>query len=429
MHGSERPHPFQGHSPRWTPIQPDGRPPGPARRKRGFARQVPPPFSLNALPLMAFAIGLTGAALFLPAVPLWCAGLPLLMAIMAQSFTNRFVLCFAFFFWPALTATLGLTTLGHPAPLVSAGTALAVLILPLLMAWLGVVPVGIALLALPTFPASPLPVLADALPGPVPVSGLGLLLVMLMIIEHIPLPFTRGFFTLLFCAGLGLSHFFAWIYADRVEADLPQTAWAEHPVPVSITERAGWIRLRDSLPQGSEAILGENLFAEGDIEALDFWRQAARDRTLTLRVGIHANNGRGMLLRLSPETAAIRPAPVAAARYGIPGITGTWGRMPSLEPGPDPDDDAGVDWLFCYEALLPWAWVPILVSGGHFDKSTARPVVVLANDRLTGPLPFHVTRRKVARAMAGLAGRRVYFAETGRTILLRNTEGGRHELE
>jgi len=375
------------------------------------------------LPLLALALALTGGALFLPGVPLWCAGLPLVMAIGAQSFTTRFVLALSFFFWPALAATLGLTALGHPALPVSLGTALAALVLPFLMAWLGIVPVSLALLALPIFPASPLPALADALPGPVSLTGLGLLLVGLLIVERINLPLTRLFLLLLFCGGLGAGHLFAAIYADRIETPQYRLTWIEHPIPPAITERAGWIRLRDSLPGSSEAILGENIFTADDPDARAFWRQAAKDRDLTLWIGVQAQDGRATLLRLVPETTSIDPEPVAAARYGIPGITGTWGQMPPRRSGPTETGriDAGADWLFCYEALLPQAWAPLLIAHRHPDQVNPRPIVVLASDRWLDPLPFHVTRRKVARAMAHVAGREVYFAETGRTILLRNT--------
>ena len=415
---------------RLTPTGRGSKPPKTPRHRQDFAR-VPPPIAPGMLPLTAIALAVTGGAFFLPAVPLWCAGLPLLAAITAWRFTTRFVLALCFFFWPALVATLGLTALGHPALTVSLATTLAVLILPLLMAWLGIVPVSLALLALPTFPANPVPVLADALPGPISLTGLGLILAGLLVVERITPPLTRIFLTVLFCAGLGLGHLFAAIYADRSATHSSpkgaQATWIEHPVPSSITERAAWIRIRDSLPDGTEAILGENLFAQGDLEALAFWRQAARDRNLTLWVGIQAQNGRGTLLRLSPEMTSINPEPVAAARYGIPGITGTWGQMPPLDgkPGETEDIDTAVDWLFCYEALLPRAWIPLLNSG----QSRNRPVVVLANDRWLGSLPFHVTRRKVARAMAGMAGRPVHFAETGRTILLRTPEGDTDELE
>lgn len=420
MRGLERATPLRWYSLRWSPM--GGRDPEPDLHRHRDRTGVPAPFSLGTLPLMALALVLTGAAFFLLAVPLWCAGLPLMLAMVSPHFTSRFVLALAFFFWPALIATHGLTELGHPALPVSLGTALAVLVLPLLMAWLGVVPVSLALLALPVFPASPLFALIDALPVPVSLTGLGLLLLVLMAVESPAAPLTRVFLALLFCAGLGAGHVFADLSAGRTDTRPAQDAWVAHRVPPAITERAGWIRLRDSLPEGAEAILGENLFDQDDAHALAFWRQAAQDRALTLWTGVRAQDGRGTLLRIGPDTTSPGPEPVAAARYGIPGLTGTWGQMPPLENGPDETEriDAGIDWLFCYEALLPWAWVPLLAAGEHSGPPDARAIVVLASDRWLAPLPFHITRRKAARALARMSGREVYFAETGRTVLLRN---------
>lgn len=384
--------------------------------------------------MMALALMLTGAAFFLPSIPLWCAGLPLLLAIMARAFTTRFVLALSFFFWPALTATLGLTALGYPTLPVSFGTALAVLVLPLLMAWLGIVPVSLALLLLPTFPANPLLVLIDALPGSPSLITLILPLLWLLIVEALNPPFLRAFLTLLFCAGLGAGHLGAAFSSDQTETRPAPAIWVEQPVPVAITERGSWVRLRDSLAPGSEAILGENLFTEDDVEALAFWRKAARDRNLTLWIGVKARDGRGMLLHLAPDTVSIDPEPAAAARYGIPGITGTWRQMDPRPTAPGdgadtttataaPQKHTNPDWLFCYEALLPHAWMPLRRANQQAAPQTPRPIVVLASDRWLTPLPFHVTRRKVARAMADMAGREVYFAETGRTILLRSTQG------
>ena len=354
----------------------------------------------------AFAalIAIAGPALAVPAffhgaVPFWIAGLPLLAGILAGTPLARGAAMAGWLAVPAAISAIGLTGIGHPVELVWPAAALAVLALAGLAAITGLGIATVVVTLVPFFPASPLLVLADALPG-AGIPGLAVAALVIAVIES--LRRGRGLLLVALVALLG-----AWkSYAPPP----PASTWAGFPEPPGVTERGRWIAIRDFLPVGAAAVLGEAVFRAEDSSALDFWCRAAEERDLTLFIGVTETwNGtdRGAVWRLDRESCAPGASPVVAAQawLGIPGVTG--------DVGPMPWDGAVPGFLVCLEAFLPWSWVRLATGGPLAD------VVVISNDGAFGRLPVPVLRRKAAGAMAALVGVGIAHAETGRTLLLR----------
>ena len=333
---------------------------------------------------------------------------------------------------------------------------------------------GVAILAvivtlIAVFPASPVLVLADAVPG-TGLIGAIVVLVCLTIVEFMPGKragdvLHRAGAIVMIAVGVVVWNLAMVTHRDTSisgsgPAAAANTTWQEMDEPRAVTEHGRWIALRDMLPEGGEAIFGENFFRADDHDAIAFWCEAARQQNLTLWVGVRVDEGsirRGAIMRFDPQTCALpeaAPEIVHVAQWGIPSITGTWGRMEPLaghsdgqaddmtasdgdaSGGPDGDGPAST-WLICYEAFLVRSWMQTPGQAGQAPDN--RPIIVLSNDgafsggfpAAIGALPISRLRRKVTRAMAGLTGRTVLHAETGRTILVkggssRRVNGGVH---
>ena len=377
---------------------------------------------------------ITFAAFFLPAVPFALALLPLAAGIWSGERPARFMTMAYFMVWPFLLAAWGLYGLNIGTPeLVLASVTALVIILGLLAAQIGVVPTTVFVSLIPVFPASPILPLAALLPG-FGLPGLFGVITGLAVIEATHNYRRRRFLLILLATGLVLWSMGHALIRGPLTAE-KHPGWTELAVPATITRRARWIAVRDMLPDHSTAILGENVFTWDDTEARAFWCRAATSRNLTLFTGVSESYGtaaRGAVWRLDAESCSSIPNTTPAvhrARFGIPGLTGTWGPM---ETATGTRADPGFDWLICLEAFLPWAWTGILTDPTPAHEET-HPVFVLSNDTSFRPLPalgtppVHSPRRKVGAAMAGLAGRSVQFAETGRTILLKDPEGDLRE--
>ena len=378
--------------------------------------------------------GITFAAIFFPVVPFALVLLPLAAGIWSGARTARFRTMGYFMVWPSLLATWGLYGLNIGTPgLLLAGATAFVIALGLLAAQIGIVPTTLLVTLIPVFPASPILPLAALLPG-FSLPGLFGVITGLAVIEAMRHHRRRQYILLLLTTGLVLWTMGHALIRGHLAVD-KHPGWTELSVPDTITKRARWIAVRDLLPDGSTAILGENLFAREDTEARAFWCRAATDRNLTLYPGVgepHGSATRSAVWRLDARTCSLIPdgAPaVHRATFGIPDLTGSWGPMGS---GTGRLAEPGFNWLICVEAFLPWAWAGVLTDTGAPDAAT-RPVFVLSNDTSFRPLPVLGTppiqslRRKAGTAMAGLAGRPVLFAETDRTLLLQDPEGDRHE--
>ena len=373
------------------------------------------------------ALLVTRAGFFHPAAPLWFAGLPLLAGILRATPYARAGAMAAFMIWPAILCAAGLHNIGLPPLLIWPAAALAVAALAALAGYIGVVALALVLTLIPVFPAAPLLVLAELLPGfglgAAAATGLGLLVAGLFCAEF--LSRRRSTVVLLLVAGV-----IAWGQL-RAQPAAPETAWFSQAAPRTVTERAHWIALRDSLPVGAQAILGENLFAAQNDEAAAFWCDAARTRNLTLWIGVRGEGRRGQVWRFDRDVCAQPtggPARIHAARYGIPGVTGssagmnrTVGKRPDAGAALTGANEAQVIWLICYEAFLPWAWLPALRNAPK-----GYPIVVLANDSAFTTGAVAILRHKLGYALARLTNRPVLEATTGKTFLVRRNPGDSH---
>ncbi|WP_170565637.1 hypothetical protein [Ruegeria atlantica] len=393
------------------------------------------------LQLLFFPIGagITYAAFFLPAVPFALALLPLVAGLWSGARAARFTTMTSFMIWPVFLSAWGLYGLDVRAPeLVWSLAAAFVILFGLLAGQIGILPTTLLLTLIPVFPASPLLPLATLLPG-LGLPGLFGTLTGLALIEATRKVQWRRNLLMVLIACLG-----AWATGHALirenPAQHPRSDWREIPAPVAVTERGRWLAIREQMPDSATVVLGENVFAAKDSEARAFWCHAATSRNLILYLGVAEPYGdvtRGAVWRLDTKTCAKPPIALTEpvihhAALGIPHLTGTWGPMrstPTLPQGSGED----TDWLICLEAFLPWAWGAVLTDT-ESRRRTPRPVIVLSNDTAFRPLPdlpplpppgtppVHELRRKAAIAMAGLAGRNVLFAETGRTILMRSPE-------
>ncbi len=202
------------------------------------------------------------AAFFLPPVPFALALLPLLVAAWGDRASLRAAAMAGFMLWPAIASATGLVGVGMGPGVVWAGAAGIVVALSLLAAWFGIFPVTLTLLAIPFFPASPLLPLAALLPG----AGLvGLIVTALALTAAEAVRYRKALLS-----GI-LAALAAWNILTGVAPAEATPPWRELPEPVTITERARWIALRDSLPAGGVAILGENIFRAEDADARAFW--------------------------------------------------------------------------------------------------------------------------------------------------------------
>ncbi len=369
---------------------------------------------------------LAAPAFFIEAVPFWLAGLPLLAGIWVRTPRVRIAAMAGWLAVPTVVSAIGLTGIGHAPELVWLGAAAAVLALAALAGVIGISLATFALTLVPWFPASPLVALADVLPG-YGLAALGIVALSLAWVEM--LPRFRGRFLLAVLAALVAVNAIEWRPGRQ-----PASRWAEVPEPAAATETGRRLAIREILPEGGAAVLGEAVFREDDRAARDAWCRMAVERDVTLFVGVTetlAGTDRGAVWRLDRETCAPGAVTAIATRawLGIPGVTGGLLPMPGTDVGVDlvPGKDGqwqrvpaygssgtgSPEFLVCLEAFLPWAWARLASEG------RARDVVIVSNDGAFGALPVHVLRRKAAGAMASLTKRGVAHAETGRTVLVR----------
>ena len=346
------------------------------------------------------------AGMFHSALPLWLAGTPLLAAIAAGTPSARAAGMAAFLLGPALAVAWGLRNLGIPDAIVWPGAAAVVISVSASAAAIGAVPTSVALSLVPFNPASPLLPLAAALPGS-GLAGPGTAIALLAVAERrgtIP----RRVITL---GSIVAAALWNTTIPPPPEA---RSGWREVAEPPTLTPLGRILALRRLVPPGGGVILGENSIDAGDKAALSLLCDTATERNATIHLGVRAPDGHGLVWRINPQGCAretgSRHTPVHAAHIGIPGLTG--GMLPTPSPYP-PDPAAPGHWMVCLEGFLPWSWLPLLA------RPVAEPVIVIANDRATAPLPVPALRRKATRAMARLAGLETPHADTGHNILVR----------
>ena len=366
----------------------------------------------GTLALFLAGLPLVTVAFLVPTVPFWSAILPLAAGIAIGTPRARGAAMAAYFLPAALICAWGFIGIGMPPAVVWQAAILIVAVLAGTASLIGITAATILMTAIPVFPASPILPFADALPA-FGLPGLAAALGFTAVAEY-----RRGWLTASGVIGLAIMGSLSLLSAQSSNRFFLQDApvWVEKRAPVALTEWTRWIALRDSLEPGAVAVLGENVFEAGNVLALRFWCRAAETRNLTLYIGVAEPFGRatrGAVWRIDQDTCQDRTRSLAVyrAQYGIPEVTGTWGRMPAFHD----DGAAPGDVLICLEAFLPWSWVPLLWR----EATPSKPVVVLSNDTAFGSIPVHVLRRKSAQAMADLVSRPMHHAETGQTMLVK----------
>ena len=355
-----------------------------------------------AVPATAFTACLcvTAGGMLATHLPLWTAGLPLLMAIGIGTRSARAVSFGAWVAVPAAICARGLVGLGFPPELVVPAAMAVTVILAWTAALAGVGLASLAVTLIPPFPASPVIPLADMLPalGPAALAGAA---AALFVIEVIGSRVLRWGGVLALALALG-------IWKATAPFPPPPEGWVSMSVPTAVTERGRWIAIRNALRPGTTAALGEAVISADDPAAVSFWCRAVTDRDLTLYIGVtesYLRSDRGAVRRFDRSSCADgrTPGPVARAWIGIPGLTGGWTPM----PGAFPSSGDAPHFLICLEAFLPWAWFRT-----HTDPAAA-PIIVISNDGAFGDLPVPSLRRKATAAMAGMLGIPALHAETG----------------
>lgn len=375
---------------------------------------------IHAPALFLFAVVTWVPVIIHPDTPLWIPGASLVAAIVIGTRRARQWAAAGYLSGPVLVCVWGFIGIGWMAAPVMLAAGLMLILGGIMAGRVGVTGLVIALTLIPFFPASPLLLLADSLPG-ARLFGLVGALALFALLE-LARYFGYG------PAAAGLSVALVGIYAlihlapmDRA-AQTGVAGWREMAEPITVTERVRWIQIRDTLPHGSTAVLGETVFEAEDRGAIAFWCQAARNHDLTLFIGVsepYQDTRRGAVWRFDPEACrgSGDPVPVYRAVIGIPTVTGTWGLMRRAVSPPetgDPPFDGRI--MICLEAFLSWMWLPHLL-----DRSSSDALfVVLSNDTAFHPLPVWHLRRKSADAMAGLIGAEIVHAETTRRLLLQH---------
>jgi len=429
-------------------VQPRGRP---TRIARGLTVAVP----------AVCGATLAYAGFFLDGAPLWLALAPLAWGLVIGTRIVRGAAMAAAMLWPVTLSGIGLTGAGVAPWLVWPGATAVLVGLSGLAAIAGIGGATVSLLAVPVFPASPLLALADALGGVAHPLALGAAVLATCaclelgprFLRAVARPSVRAAVLGIVLVPLALS-MPASSGAANLAGPEPEAEWRERAVPRAFSEHGSRLLLRAQLPRGGTVVLGENVFEAEDAGARAFWCAAVIDRDVTLFAGVSEPYGtvrRGAIWRLDRDGCAngAHPTPVHRARFGIPGLTGTWGPMASdVENGPRVAGEPGTEhWLICLEAFLPRAWLrgvpdrgavhrPSWLSGpanmGVADN--VAPVLVLSNDGAFGRHADAASRlrRKIAGAMAGVMARGpdgrprpVLHAETGRTVLILTAGEGR----
>ena len=373
------------------------------------------------LPGFGVSFLLTGLGFLVEGIPLVLAYLPFALAlVLAPALTHPrlavMVLMAGHFLWPALIAGWGLIQLGTPPLVMMAVGTGAVMLVSAGVAWLGMGLSALLLAALPFFPANPLLITGSILPG-AGVWGLVALPVLVTVIEIQRSIWMRAvlLITLLILPGL----VFPWDDLEEItRPDIPHFEEIDISGDVALTERRHWALIVEHVEDGDHLILGENIFAHDDHAAIFWWCRTVRGRNITAMIGVLGQTGLGEVWLFDAETCP-EPVPIYRTRLGIPVVNGGWWPQEAdFNLVPDTNSPASEPhWLICFEAFSLWRWVDLGLGNARQDE--AQPVVILANDHWTAPIPTALLRRKVSRQFAALFGMEVFHADRGKTVLER----------
>lgn len=376
---------------------------------------------IHAPALFLFALVTWVPVIFYPDVPLWIPGASLIAAIVLGTRNARQGAAAGYLFGPVLVCAWGLIGIGWMAVPVMLGAGLLLILGGIMAGRVGITGFVIGLTLIPFFPASPLLLLGGSLPG----AGLFGLVGVLALFALLELARYCGHVPNTAASLMALIGIYTLVHLTNTDQSVQTggVGWSAVAEPITATKWGRWILIRDALPQGATAVLGESVFDAEDRSAAAFWCRAARDKDLILFLGVsepYRDTRRGAVWRFDPKVCNGfgSPRPIYRAVMGIPTVTGTWSRMePAVSPPDTSDDPFDGRIMICLEAFLPWIWLPHLLDRSSHDA----PFVVLSNDTAFHPLPVWHLRHKSARAMAGLIGAEVVHAETTRGFLLKDT--------
>ena len=241
----------------------------------------------------------------------------------------------------------------------------------------GISVVALAATLVPFFPASPLIVLADAMPR-LGLAGLGIAALCFAAVETLP----RGR-TLLLLALAGV------LAAWKVQSPPPgPSAWTAIPEPSGVTEHGRWRAVREVLPEGGDGDSRRGRVSgrgHGSARFLVPDRRSEGPDTLCRRHGNLEPGGQGRRLAAWPgDLRARRPARRRCS--GLAWHSAAHGRLAADAGRGDRQGRAG---LSCLPGGLPaLAWARVWTSG------TTGGVVVVSNDGAFGTVPVDVMRRR-----------------------------------
>ncbi len=338
---------------------------------------------------------------------------PLLWAIVAQDSALRAVSATAFFVPLFGITALCLIELGQPAPLSLLLALIGCAICLAASHFIGIGATSLALLAIPFFPLNPLSAAGLLFPGS-GVAGMLFLAVCAMALEW--KPDSRKVAGLVIASVLLAAAVFkhanrdlnapsrtTWIDAQPVQIE---TAKLDEPLkPGSLSAR---MDVMDHLANHDMAVLGENIFLQGDVAQKDFWCLAARQTETQIFIGIQNERGRGDLWLLSGESCP-KGVKVYEPRVTVPWLNGRAGNAMS-----QPQPFAGLNWLSCFEAMSLRRW---------WQLDSKRPgafAILYSNTTWAKRTPVALLD-KIARLNARLFGLNLFHAQKDTSILLINS--------
>ena len=354
------------------------------------------------LTLFAGSMALTGAGCLFDAAPFVIAYLPLagVLLVGTERRWEASALIAGHFLWPTLISGWGLVQLGYDPVAVIGGAACLIALVTALFLWLGLGPGSVLLAALPAFPANPLLVTGALLPG-TGVWGGPVLLFWALLTGWAPRLWQR--------AGLLAAIALAPVVLhDRaVTSPEPMLQKIDLSGIRALTERGHWMDILSRVNEGDTLILGENILMADDSATIAWWCRAVETRNITALIGVMGTGGLGEVWMV--ESGMECPVPLYRAALGVPFVNAeifAGYRATHLAVSPDVARPE-IDWLICFEAFSLWRWISL-----GLNSHSPRPVVILANDRWTDPIPTASLRRKVTGAFAALYGREVAHADT-----------------
>ena len=338
---------------------------------------------------------------------------PLLWAIIAKDSALRAVSAAAFFIPLFGITALCLIELGQPAPLTLLLALIGCAICLAASHFIGIGATSLALLAIPFFPLNPLSAAGLLFPGS-GVAGMLFLAVCAMALEW--KPDHRKVAGLVIASVLLTAAVFkhANRYLDApirtilIDAQPVQIEMAKLEVPLKPGSLSARMDVMDHLVNHDMAVLGENIFLQGDIAQKDFWCLAARQTETEIFIGIQNEQGRGDLWLLSGESCP-KGIKVYEPRVTVPWLNGRAGNALS-----QPQPFAGLNWLSCFEAVSLRRWWQL------DNKRPGAFAILYSNTTWAKRTPVALLD-KIARLNARLFGVNLFHAQKDTSILLINS--------